>query len=345
MIHLISVFVIGLAVSFFSAPHIISIAKKRYASLDPDIELGYLTNIPALGGIVIFIGFTIALLISNIFLPQENTNTLILTTFLMFLLGLKDDFEPLGVVKKLVFQAVIVTLFISLIDITILQFDNYTNIPFLKYLPAIVFTLFITNSINFLDGINGLCGGISALFLTTVGVCFYLSNAIELALISFALSGAILSFLYYNITPARIFMGDTGSLFIGLIISYLAINLLNGKAGTLIQTPIAACFGFLLIPIYDSIRVILARIIKFKKPFNKDKTHIHHFLLDIGFSHMKSTTILILSSLTFILCNLTFQFLGEVKLICLNFLLASMTSYFVIFKSKSGFKNQILNSY
>ncbi|HVG41304.1 MAG TPA: MraY family glycosyltransferase, partial [Chitinophagaceae bacterium] len=146
----------------------------------------------------------------------------------------------------------------------------------------------ITNSFNLIDGIDGLAGGLGFMSLITLGLFLTLSHDATIALIGFALAGGILGFLYYNFNPARIFMGDTGSLVLGFAISVLCIRLIGLNIEQLKPVlPHAPVFtlSIVLIPVFDTLRVFALRIWKGKSPFDPDKTHIHHLLTNNGWSH------------------------------------------------------------
>jgi UDP-N-acetylmuramyl pentapeptide phosphotransferase/UDP-N-acetylglucosamine-1-phosphate transferase len=150
----------------------------------------------------------------------------------------------------------------------------------------------ITNAFNLIDGIDGLAGGLGFMSLITVGIFLIISGDTVTALSAFALAGGMLGFLYFNFNPARIFMGDTGSLVLGFVISVLCIRLL--QVNVLMSNPVvphASVFilAIVLIPVADTIRVFAMRIWKGKSPFEADKTHIHHLLTNAGFSHAFAT--------------------------------------------------------
>ncbi|HEX5651890.1 MAG TPA: MraY family glycosyltransferase, partial [Chitinophagaceae bacterium] len=138
------------------------------------------------------------------------------------------------------------------------------------------------------DGIDGLAGGIGFMSLVTLGLFLTMCGDVNTALIAFALAGAVLAFLYFNFNPARIFMGDTGSLILGFVIAVLSIRLLQVNIAALNPVlPHVPVFilGIVLIPVFDTVRVFGTRIWNGKSPFVADKTHIHHLLTNNGFSH------------------------------------------------------------
>jgi UDP-GlcNAc:undecaprenyl-phosphate GlcNAc-1-phosphate transferase len=158
----------------------------------------------------------------------------------------------------------------------------------IQYLLTLIVITGITNAFNLIDGIDGLAGGLGFMSLIVLGLFLTLSGDTNTAIAAFALAGALLGFLYYNFNPARIFMGDTGSLVLGFVVSVLCIKLLqlniNAQTPLLPHAPVFVT-GIVLIPVFDTIRVFSLRMWKGKSPFTPDKTHIHHLLTTNGWSH------------------------------------------------------------
>ena len=166
-----------------------------------------------------------------------------------------------------------------------------------SYLISIFTYIVIVNAYNLIDGLDGLAAGIGFISAISFGVLFTLVGNVPLALLSFVLAGALLGFLIFNFSPARIFMGDSGSLIIGAVISILAINSINIAPSQLpvsishINMPILA-MSILVYPLADTIRAFTLRAIKGISPFTADKNHIHHKFISLGFSHTKTVLIL-----------------------------------------------------
>jgi UDP-N-acetylmuramyl pentapeptide phosphotransferase/UDP-N-acetylglucosamine-1-phosphate transferase len=177
-------------------------------------------------------------------------------------------------------------------------------------------------------------------------------------MIAFALTGALVAFLKYNLTPAAIFMGDTGSMLVGFVCTILAIKCLETDnsyfAEKLIEKPYlgiykmeaapAVVIGILIIPLFDTLKVFLTRIIRGRSPFMPDKTHTHHLLLDIGLSHTRATIVLVLVNIVFVLIAFYFQFLGVFGLMSIIIVLAMVCSsllFYIASKMKIK-KNSII---
>jgi len=261
---------------------------------------------PIFGGIAIFSGVLFSLLF---WAELEDIQFLITSFLIVFFVGVIDDLLNLTPFKKLVGQIIAVLVVIYLGD---LEIDNMHGVLGVKGLPQWIsglFTIFvvivITNGFNLIDGVDGLAGGVGVISASCFGLISVLMGQNDMAIIAFSLAGALLGFLKYNFHPARIFMGDTGSLVVGMVLSVLAINLI--KHGLVTETiklsnrgPLLA-MGILAIPLFDSLRVFIVRASKGKRPLRPGRDHIHHALLDLGFGHKKTTLTLYFTSIALII--------------------------------------------
>ena len=204
-------------------------------------------------------------------------------------------------------------------------------------LPKWISTLFtvfvvivITNGFNLIDGVDGLAGGLGVIASSTFGIIALLMNQGDMAIIAFALTGALLGFLKYNLHPAKIFMGDTGSLVVGMILSVLAINLIkHGLVTENIKFPNKGpllAIVILAIPLFDSLRVFITRIIRGRHPLSPGRGHIHHALLDLGLGHKRTALILYFVSVLLIFGS---YFLLEIN-VNLSIAILALVSYFVL---------------
>ena len=284
-------FVTAFVVTLITIPPIISLIKK-YSLYDvPNARKEHASPIPTMGGIAIVAAMLMALLL---WFPFSNSIQQICFFFsitILFGLGMMDDLKDLSAKYKFVIQFGLATL-IALSGIRITSFEGLFGINELplmaQYTITIVAVVGITNAFNLIDGIDGLAGGIGFMSLVTLGIFLTMSGDVNTALIAFALAGGMMAFMYFNLNPARIFMGDTGSLVLGFVIAVLCIRLI--EVNQFVSNPVlphAPVFvlGIVLIPVFDTVRVFATRIWMGKSPFSPDKTHIHHLLTNQGFSH------------------------------------------------------------
>ena len=232
---------------------------------------------PRLGGLGIYAGFLLGYMIFG-----EHTatmNSILIGSFVLIITGIIDDIKPMKASHKLIGQliaALIVVFYGGLLLRDISFFGMYINFGMLSYPITLVFILGCINCMNLIDGLDGLAGGISAIFFLTIGVIAYFQGRIGLSVvITFIMFGSTLGFLVHNFHPAKIFMGDTGSMFLGFIIS--VITLLGFK--TIISTSIIIPLCILIVPILDTLCAIVRRKLKGESIGTPDKSHFHHQLL------------------------------------------------------------------
>jgi UDP-N-acetylmuramyl pentapeptide phosphotransferase/UDP-N-acetylglucosamine-1-phosphate transferase len=203
--------------------------------------------------------------------------------------------------------AYIVVVFGDIRFTSLYGFFGIYDIPELVSYSITIFTIIaLTNSFNLIDGLDGLAGSMSIVTFLFLGWWFMQADMISYAMFAFILVGAVLSFLLFNWYPAKIFMGDTGSLSLGFALSVMTIlfvntnGTMNAYQGWKFTAPIASGLALLIIPIYDTCRIFAKRALKGKSPFAADKSHIHHFMMRMGLRHDQVTLSLVLVKLIFI---------------------------------------------
>lgn len=246
----------------------LDIPNKRKVHTEP---------MPRLGGIGIYFGFLIGYMLFGE--PTSTMNAILIGSFVLLITGIIDDIKPLKASHKLIGQvmaALIVVLYGNLLLKDVSVFGFYFNFGIWSYPITLVFILGCINCLNLIDGLDGLAGGISSIFFLTIGIIAYFQGRIGLSVvITFIMLGSTLGFLVHNFHPAKIFMGDSGSMFLGFIIS--VITLLGFK--TIITSSIIIPLCILIVPILDTICAIIRRKIKGESIGTPDKSHFHHQLL------------------------------------------------------------------
>jgi UDP-N-acetylmuramyl pentapeptide phosphotransferase/UDP-N-acetylglucosamine-1-phosphate transferase len=285
-------FVTAFIVTLLSIPPIISLIK-RYKLYDmPNSRKEHRLPVPTMGGIAIVAGMIMSLVFWFPFSNEPGQVCFFFSIAALFGLGIMDDLKDLSAKYKLVVQIALASL-IALSGIRITSFDGLFGITDLPLSAQYSFTILaivgITNAYNLIDGIDGLAGGLAFMSLVTLGLFLTISGDANTALVAFSLAGAVFAFLYFNFNPAKIFMGDTGSLILGFVIAVLCVRLLQVNVS--IATPVLThapvfVLGVVLVPVFDTLRVFAMRIWKGGSPFDADKTHIHHLLTNRGLSHV-----------------------------------------------------------
>lgn len=313
----ITTFLISLVLVLLLMPVFIRLMVK-YRILDKaggrKIHTGYTAH---MGGVVIFLGFVISVT-TMIFAYFNPTNFSFLISFafslaIMILVGIRDDMNSLSPWTKLLFEIAVGLLFchigITITSMTGFNSQQIIDIPmWLSYPITVFFFIVVVNSYNLIDGIDGQAGmqALNAFLFLFLFFVLQVRGAdigtplsalfIEICLIS--IMGAIIGFLRYNWQKAKIFMGDTGSLFIGTLITIFIILAMKYNAevsaedsvfGVKMKAHIAPFLGYFYLPFADTLRVFLSRVRRGKSPFAADKTHIHHFFIRLGYSHQRCT--------------------------------------------------------
>lgn len=282
----------GLAffITFFSIPVIIEVAKDKKLFDEPGERKVHKAVIPTLGGLGIFAGFVIAILMG---VPTSDTSVFqyfMAAFMIIFFMGIKDDILILTAAKKFIGQLVAATIVIKYGGIEITNMYGFMGIHAIPHTASFLLTLFtivvITNSFNLIDGVDGLAGSLGLLTSIIFGIYFYMTGQVLYTIMAISLAASLVAFLIYNFNPAKIFMGDTGSLLIGIVNSIFVIKFIDvaaapGSAFPLQSAP-AIGFSILLVPLFDTLRVVSHRVINHRSPFCPDRNHIHHFLLDQG---------------------------------------------------------------
>lgn len=249
---------------------------------------------PRLGGLGIYSGFLLGYMIFG-----EHTammNSILIGSFVLIITGIIDDIKPINAFPKLLGQlaaALIVVIYGNLLLKDVSFFGIYVNFGIFAYPITVLFILGCINCVNLIDGLDGLAGGISSIFFLTIGIIAYFQGRIGLSVIlTFVMFGSTLGFLVHNFHPAKIFMGDSGSMFLGFIISI--ITLLGFK--TIITSSIIVPLCILIVPILDTVCAIIRRKLKGESIGTPDKSHFHHQLLRRNYG--VRTTVLIIYLIT-----------------------------------------------
>ncbi len=335
-------FLIACFLSIISIPIIINLSNLLHLTAKPGFRSSHHTETPTLGGIAIFASTLIAYFLwphaENV--VDANIINLSMTgVIILFFLGLKDDILAVDPTKKLIIQ-----IFASLILVAMGNFkiDNFYGIfgvhsvPDIVSIPLTIFVFIaIINAINLIDGIDGLAGGISLIAGIGFGIWFILNDHFSFGCLAFAMSGSLLGFLRFNFSrTSKIFMGDTGSLIVGYLLSIFAVEFLSLNVGYLhdpnayFNAPIIVMV-LLIVPIFDTLRVFIVRIVKGGSPFVADRNHMHHILIDSGMNHFWASFTLWM--VTIVNTTLFFSFHGDItNTASLYIYIGMFASYMVI---------------
>lgn len=316
--------------TFLAIPVVLEVAEKKKLYDIPDERKVHTRLVASLGGIGIFGGFILASLLSIQGQFNYEFQYFFAAAIVIFFLGLKDDLMILSATKKFIGQIIAASILIHLGDIrldSMYGLFGFEQVPegfglALSYLTIIV----VINSFNLIDGVDGLAASLGILTMLVFGSYFFAVNLQAYALLSFSMAGSLAAFMIFNHHPAKIFMGDSGSLMIGLINSILVIKFINVAHDDSIAIPITSSvaigFSILIVPLLDTLRVFSIRIINGRSPFTPDRNHVHHLLLDRGLSHAAVTFTCVGINVGFILLAWFGRSLGTTLLLSVMLVLA-----------------------
>lgn len=279
-------FFIALITTLLITPLVIKLAFKIGAVDKPNERKVHQKLMPRLGGLAIFIGVIAGYFTAELY--NEKITAISLGAILIIIIGILDDKYELSAKTKFAGQLLVAGLIVAsglTIDVLTIPYIGDFELGLWSYPVTVLWIVGITNAINLIDGLDGLSAGISAIGITTIAILAGANGKILIFTISMILLGSIIGFLFYNFYPAKIFMGDTGALFLGYSISIISLLGLY-KSVTLFSFIVPIII--LGVPIFDTAFAIIRRIVN-KKPISApDKSHLHHRLLALGVSHRKT---------------------------------------------------------
>ena len=338
-------FFVAFAVTWYVIPSIVHTSVLKNLGAVSNGRTSHKNPTPTMGGIAVFAGFVFStVLIAGTFFDMELMYLICGMAIILFI-GIKDDILVVDPWKKLTGQIIAASIVILFADIRIDNFYGLFGIYQIPYLVSVIFSAFvflvIINGLNLIDGIDGLASGIGILVSSLFGSWFLLTGNHADAALTFSLAGSLIAFFYFNVFSRKnkLFLGDTGSLLTGFLIGIFAFRVLQlnqtGDGVYYINSVPVVVFGILILPLFDTLRVFFIRILQGKSPFTADRQHIHHRILQLGFSHIQATILLLSVNIIFIVLNLLLQRIGILNLILFNLGLASILSYILFIAARN----------
>jgi UDP-N-acetylmuramyl pentapeptide phosphotransferase/UDP-N-acetylglucosamine-1-phosphate transferase len=304
---------LSVIISIYAIRKVIFITKKKNIFDIPDkIRKIHGAEIPSLGGIGIFIGF----IIPAVFFMDARWYAIIAASVLLFFTGIYDDIMNMRPSKKLVAQLLASGMAVYFADVRIMSLHGLFGLQELPYWLSAGLTVFLctffVNVFNFVDGIDGLACSLAILYTGLLGALFAMMGDVSPAAIAFCLAGATAGLLFFNKAPARIYMGDTGSLLLGFMIFILAVLFLNSFTGELaflhsFNAAVLFVIALLFLPVYDALRVFILRASKGISPLKADRRHLHYYLLDAGLGHTTAVMVIVAVNIVLLIAAVLLQ--------------------------------------
>jgi UDP-GlcNAc:undecaprenyl-phosphate/decaprenyl-phosphate GlcNAc-1-phosphate transferase len=314
-------------VTFLAIPAIMKVAQEKKLFDVPDARKLHTNTIASLGGVGIFLGFFLSSLLTIPSTGRPEMQFCFASGIVVFFLGLKDDILIISALKKFLGQLAAAAILIHLAGVRIESmhgvFGIYALPQVVSYLLSYITIIVIVNAYNLIDGVDGLAGSLGVLTTSIFGVYFFLANMPVYSLMAFGMAGSLLAFLVFNFNPAKIFMGDSGSLLLGLVNAILVLKFIAvaDAPGAVVPVTSAVAVGFsiLVVPLLDTLRVFSIRIAKGRSPFVPDRNHIHHLLMDRGLNHRNVTVSCVALNVSFIVMAYFARELGSTLLLLIMF--------------------------
>lgn len=330
LVELILIMLITFVFTALIMPAVIKIATHVNAiDVPKDNRRVHTKPIPRLGGLGIFAGFLFGYMLFGVHSIQMNS--ILIGSFIIIITGIIDDIKPIGAKYKLIGQicaACAIIFYGNILLDEITAFGQVFKFGIMAYPITLFFIIACVNVINLIDGLDGLSGGITSIFLLTMGIIAFIQGrqaTLEITLI-FIMLGATSGFLLHNFNPAKIFAGDTGSMFMGFIIAVVSLLGFKGAMFLSFMVPLAV----LAIPILDTLFAICRRLLKKQPIFEADKDHMHHQFLKMNFSQRKTVVIIYLINGLFSLAAIFFT-VGNAKItIAIYLILLALTIWFIL---------------
>lgn len=337
---------VSFIVAFTSIPVVIKIADAKKLFDLPDERKIHFIPIPSLGGVGIFAAMMLSISTLVYFPETPGLQYFLGAAVIIFFLGLKDDILLISPMKKFAGQLIAAFLLVYPGHFQLTSLHGFLGLTALNPVFSMLFSyttiLVVMNAFNLIDGVDGLAGTLGLVSTLFFGVVFAIENDFAYAILAFSMAASLLAFLLYNYSPAKVFMGDTGSLLLGLVNAVLVIRFINTASlpGTVLQFSAAPAIGFaaLFVPLMDTLRVTVLRVYQGRSPFDPDVNHIHHLLMKRGLSHMQITGLLGLMAMGYIAFAILIQSMGINFVIAGLFLIGTAISGYCTFMSMPSSK-------
>lgn len=298
--HIVIPFIVAFLATMWMHPKILKIAIIKNLVDNPDARKLQRTPTPTVGGIAVFFGIILGICASYYVYSDPKTFILIATMMVMLYIGTIDDIIGLTPRLRFFIEICVIIVFITVNDTSINNFHGLWGIYQIHEWAAIPLTVFacvgIINAINLIDGVNGLSSGYCIMASSIMAIMSFATNNTLSLVLAVTAVGAIIPFFLHNVfgKKTKMFIGDGGALVIGIMMSLFVIDILEtGSHCTYLAMKgmglIPFALAVLAIPVFDTLRVMTARIINRKSPFEPDKTHLHHIFIELGFTHLGTT--------------------------------------------------------
>lgn len=317
MIKYIILFLLSIFATSWIFKKVLKIALMKNIVDNPDARKLQRQPVPVLGGVAVFWGMLVSLVVCNMYFAADWILVVLGLMTVMLYIGSLDDLLSLSPSFRFILEVLVIFIMITCNDNSINNFHGLWGIWWMPAWTSMLVTIIacvgIMNAINMIDGVNGLCSGYCIVVCSFFAITFWISHNFEATAMAIIAVGALIPFFLHNVfgKKSKMFLGDGGSLLMGITMSVFVVELLNDRTDYFSRYcqdlgVVPLTLSMLSIPVFDTLRVMMMRIVRGRSPFSPDKTHLHHLFLDYEFSHIGTTlsviTLNVLVVLSWVLC-------------------------------------------
>ncbi len=312
---------IAFVVTMLVYPYVLSFAITHHIVDNPNARKLQRVPVPVMGGTSVYVGVLVASIVAVAVIGDIRILWCLLLLTLMFALGVWDDMKDVSAYLRFVLEIAVVWAMILVLGLELNDFKGLWGvhgIPDTLSMPlSIIAGVGIMNAINLIDGVDGYCSSYGVMACSAFAVVFYLAGGDSLLCLALIFVGALLPFFFHNVFGQRpkMFLGDGGSLMLGTVLSFFVFATMSSQRGCNYLenrglSLAALTLAIMAVPVFDTLRVMMARVLKGRSPFHPDKTHLHHIFIEMEFSHLSTSLIIVLGNFLIILSLILAWWLG-----------------------------------
>ena len=300
VVYILVPFVVALLASTWVFPFMLRIAKQKNIVDNPDARKLQRVPIPVLGGMVVLFGILVALCVCQLFVDCSDLFTIVLAMSIMLYVGTMDDILDMSSVGRFLLEILVALMIIYTCNYSI---DNlhglwgvYEISPYIGVPLTVVTVVGLVNAINLIDGVDGYSSGYCVMACFIFGVFFYIAGDMAMTMLAVVCAASLIPFFMHNVfgRTSKMFIGDGGTLVMGVVMSVFVLNVLKSESMCTLYNArgiglVPFTLAVLCVPVFDTVRVMVMRILRKTSPFHADKTHLHHMFIELGFSHIGTT--------------------------------------------------------
>ena len=285
-------------------PLVLSFARKHHIVDNPNARKLQRVPVPVMGGTTVYIGMIVAVVVGMIAAPGQSPLIVLALLTVMYLTGVWDDLTDVSPFLRFLIEIIVVWLIILMLDMEINDFHGLWGIhgvPDVVSVPlSVVAGVGIMNAVNLIDGVDGYCSSYGIMTCIVFAVIFYYAGDMTMFTFALIVIGALVPFFFHNVfgKTSKMFLGDGGSLLLGTVLSLFTFSALSSNSacadyGDEGLSLVALTLSILAVPVFDTLRVMVVRVLKGNSPFHPDKTHLHHLFIEMNFSHLATSFIIV----------------------------------------------------